>query len=219
MVQDALCQSFVSGTTHSHYNKIHYLYIAWLNIEKRAREEEVETSECKVAKFDTLSLSNQDVCDGSAGNLIRVDGMQYSGLKPTPLLYVRDDVKRIWECLSLNRSQSYVHGPPGVGISSVVWAWARYAARHKTVYWVHCSCFDYTYCVLRGNQVVKFSYTNMQGIIEFISMCEDGILIADGLTESLRIHILPDCNLWQRKTKGQLKIVSSEPLKYDNTVL
>lgn len=149
-------------------------------------------------------------------NIAKVHSLGNSGLSPTHPLYKREDVTQLWECLSNKQANTiFVYGPPGVGKSTVAWAWALYTAKQNAVYWVHLgqSRYTYTYAILRGNEVYSSTATQLE-TIDFIVECGNGILIVDGLRESLRELILTACGKWQNNVQRQLIVISSESLQY-----
>lgn len=153
------------------------------------------------------------------GDFVPVFGKEHAGLtrsydhqysdKPASI-YVREDVLTIWKALSMESVYVTLAGPPGVGKSTAVWAWARATAHTKQIYWLHCAT-----TIVRGvrlsNNLVE--YKDVYSTQEFIESCGDGILIVDGITKAKDDILLPVRRWQDANQKGRAVIlVTSEPV-------
>ncbi len=132
-------------------------------------------------------------------------------------IYVRKDVVELWEFLGRDLNLAMVQGLPGVGKSTVVWSWARFKAKSTIVYWLHASRFGWSFAILIGNQVYSKEITppDLPGFLTVQQ--QDGILIADGVTEETRQEVLTSCSMWckaREKGKRNFVLVSSESLRF-----
>lgn len=133
----------------------------------------------KIAKhYDQAALPLQLLGD-KVGNFVIVYGKAHAGLTrsfdqyantPAPI-YIRDDVLAIWQALSKAWMYVILSGPPGVGKSIAVRAWARATAHTKQIYWLHCSATIVRGVRLKDNLV---EYKDVYDIKEFIESCGDG---------------------------------------------
>jgi len=186
---------------------------------KRPPDSEYDTGDGNKAQklepdFQSVPIHNQGVLDGSL-EFVEVGSLECSGLSSAHnLLYVREDAKELWGKLTSSGKRSMlVIGPPGVGKSTIVWAYASYAAKQQTVYWAHLGRRQYSIAILNSQKISYRAATSKKAVISFINACRDGILIADGLTEKRREKILVPCSAWQTKQSqaGLLQLNLSHP--------
>jgi hypothetical protein len=96
-------------------------------------------------------LRPQEPCNGTK-KLVEVSQLKEAGLEfTTSFLYVRGEVVRTWEFLQADGDLKTVYGPPGVGKSTVVWAWACHKAANSDmirICWIHKLGGDLLHVVL-----------------------------------------------------------------------
>ena len=82
----------------------------------------------KRLKPDAGNLKAQEPCN-QRGKLVEVSRLKEAGLECNiEVLYVREEVVRTWKFLEEGHLKAAIYGPPGVGKSTVVWAWACHIA-------------------------------------------------------------------------------------------
>lgn len=179
--------------------------------------EDCDVIPTKFLKVDTLEEDQMHCKD--VGTVVNVTAYNHSHLgsqarKVVPI-FVREDVKKLWAVLDGDHNLKMVNGPPGVGKSTVVWAWARCKAMNTKVYWVHVGRICSGFAVLDGNKVFS-TIATLDEIRKWIAGQEDGILIADGVTDEMRKELLPNCCKWFAEGQQNRKfvMVSSESLRF-----
>ena len=91
---------------------------------------------------------------------INTQHMKKAGLSEIPMLYMRSEAKDLWSFLDSNSGICLVQGVPGIGKSSLIWAWACYHAsqQNKKIVWLNYGAGFITRAVF-NEEVGKISST------------------------------------------------------------
>lgn len=171
----------------------------------------------KILKTEPLS-GEQNPCVIS-GTFVQIHHLNISGLEESPSrIYVRDDAVSLWKCLSSGKRETFVFGPPGVGKSTIVWAWAVHtASKGIRAHWIHLSRSRATHVTICGNEATNYlGGANSNDIKNFVAQCGDGVLIVDGLRGNMDLtRNSAEYFKWgMANSDRRLIFVSSESIKY-----
>jgi hypothetical protein len=184
--------------------------------QKRPREDNDLTS-VKVPKVDVQKPCN------ILGETVEVAEFNKSGLsmQQKVSIFVRQDVVDLWNTLCKDYKFTAVHGPPGVGKSTGVWAWARYTSiTTKTkVYWIHTTPGDNcVYSTIDSNDISTVAVNTQQQLFKLMENTGDGILIVDGMAakDLLPFGMFASVRTWfeEAQDRRRVVVVASESLRF-----
>lgn len=163
-------------------------------------------------------LKKQEPCNIS-GKLIEVSRLKEAGLDfNTSVLYVRVEVVRTWEFLEARHPAAAVYGPPGIGKSTVVWAWACHLATttNLRLCWIHKLSGDLLHVALLSEN--KVEWWAESGDLPDLAKITADIMIYDGAKGNTVSDILAVMRAWaelsEPSASRHVMVVSSDQTLY-----
>jgi hypothetical protein len=139
-----------------------------------------------------------------APKFIKVSGLDHAGLAEVEhgikMLFVRQEVEKMWAFLGRFLRRKMLQGPPGTGKSSATWAWARKAAAGKCVLWVHLRKRHAPFvAVLQINNVTVVGAVITTVLIALVSRSTADIIVLDGVVSATSSDLLEAADAWAAK--------------------
>ena len=123
----------------------------------------------------------------SVGNCFEIDGLVTAALCRSKMansrrFFFRQESADLWNNLSECETGMVIQGPPGVGKSSLVWAWLCHKSQRqgKKVLWIHLSPSSLPKCVEMGPTSLSYVSAEISDALQLLKSTDADIVVDNG---------------------------------------